>query len=1399
MVDLPDVDRFWLPDGAPLPLIDRGFMPDPTDPSAGRWVPEARPFDRIAEHRSLMLIGEPGLGKTTAVKREATRLEAAGELVRCVDLSSTQDEALLRSKIFDGDVWRDWESGDRTLHLILDSLDFALIRLDTVVDVVQDGLERLDPDRLAIRLACRTAERQADLESWLRRRWGDDKFGVFEIAPLRLRDVDAAAKVLADPDAFIEAVVDRGLQPLAMTPMTLRMLVELALAEGELPASRRELYKRGCLRLCDEVDERRRRARRSAGEPTVAERFAVAQRLGGLLILAAEPGVTVDDATVVAMAGGAEINDQLGVASEFEVDEETVRDVLGTGLFTNVGDGRLHFAHQTYGEFLSGRWLAKTFTASQLDDLLFAATDEGLRVIPQLRETASWVAAHSPQFGEMLVARDPAALLRADPFTTLADERALMVEALLRAVGNFELDRFALPVRHALEHLAHPGLADQLRVTLRDDAASFGACEIAADIAVACALTELEQDLLALAHNDHALIRVREAAATALGKIGSVEARRGLVDLVVDPPATDVDDELKGAALGAVWPEIIALRDVLAALTTPKRLNLYGQYKHFLRVEFIEGLTAHDLGEALRAAAGWPNSHGNPLNGLADARAQVMLKALEHLDRDDVATAYAELIVGDLDQFAAVAPEDADGDPFEDPTRRHRLALELTPLAIERTLDGSALVVCQPALIRRDDISWLVGRLSDAVGTPTEVFWAQAAEALLFDNGVIDEKIFEAREISPILRETTAYAVEGVVLGSPQAEQLQERHRKIESIQRRRHERRKPRFDVRQKTADAKSLWDEGDIDGYWAVMGWLVEIDPGHRAAFASDPRALPGWDQVDETIHEFLRENAQTYLRRADVEAEAWFDRRVIRHSAWAAYRAFRLLYETDHATFDALEPEVWERWAPIVVGWPRDGEQEALFNDLMVSQLVGRAPDAAAAWLDRALKRDRRSLERGVHAIRQFRHASSPEVDAVLLQWARNRRLPPDDRAAIIDQLVQQGSEPALALAHRLTGPAAVRAGGNRLLLAAEVAAVLAERRSAPEWPRIWPLFGLDEEFGRQLVTSLASKREFALAPNLTERQVEELFCWLEDAYPHREDPDDDEVHWVSPREDIGRWRDGLLQNLVNRGTAAAVAVFDRLYNRFPQLVWVKAMRVRAAETARRAEWVPPDAGSVLAMAQDNTRRWITSDAALQSAVLEALDAFSHRLGGRHPQAGTLWDTAVMRPKSETEIGNLIAAFLTDTLRSRGIFLAEEAQVRPSKTGKGRGESVDIWIEAIIGPHAASPERATVVIELKGCWHRALKTAIKQQLIDRYLDPPLHRHGIYLIACFGVEQWDANGDKTRHAAAARHTAADLRATYERQARDLSAAEAVFVNAVVLDCSLPRPRAAADSRPSR
>lgn len=1402
MIELPSLPRFWVPDGAAIALMDRGFIADPTNRIAAAWIPDAGPFERFAETSCTVLMGEPGLGKTTALRHESGRLESAGEATHMVDLSSTAEESRLRERIFDAPEWRRWIEGNHRLHLFLDTLDFALLRVETVVELLQDGLDGAPLDRLTLRLACRTAERPRDLEAWLKERFGSSAFGVLELLPLRYADVLSAAEhVLGEAAGFVDAVLAQELQPLAMTPVTLRMLLKTALDQGGLPSSRLELYERGCLALAEEVGEPRRRARQLRASLTGTQRLAVAERISGLLTLSAHPAVTPDASnfddealTPHMLAGGVEANRALGIAGEFEIDEPAIRDALRCGLFTNAGSGRLHFAHQTYGEFLCGRWLAARFAPEQLDDLLFAGTDAGLRIVPQLRATAGWVASFSSAFAQSLLRRDPAALLRADLATTSADERSLAVEALFSAIAGYELRRFDLPVRLALPHLAHPGLGAQVRAVLTNDHAPAPLREIAADLAAVCRVVAVEGVLVDLALDQSVSTPVRTAAVSALGEFATAATRRKLIPLATEPLDADDDDELKGVALSAVWPEILPLADLLPAITTPKRGSLYGCYKRFLRSEFLGAVPDEQLSTVLDHARAWPCSWSESRGVLLELRQRLLVRGCGLLEDEAICAAVAQLVLPVLASSSdLVDRSDADefGDFLNGSEGRRLLTTHLVNLE-SFDVHGGALVGSAPPLVRPEDIDWVVDELISSVDGPRERAWAEMVEALLASNLLeVDVMTYDARQQSPMLRDLTSYRYDAVELDSTVAATMRDRHSRWSQMAEAREERERPPFDVRQKAAGAIGLWEQGDTDGYWAVLGWLEQVDRGHSSFATSDPRLLPGWTMVDESVRQFVVGNAAVYLDQASPQDEDWFDEQRIDYAAWAAYRALRLLSEEQADAFARLTADVWVRWAAVIMAWPRNGEDERAFNARLVEKLAHCAPAVAAEWLDRALRREQKN-EGSLFSLERIEAVSAPELDAVVLERARDRRLTPSQRESALAHLLARGSTEALGLARRLVVPSAVRAGGRRLELAARAAALLALTQPDADWVRTWRLFDIAPEFGEQVIGKLASDREVAIGPRLTEVQVAELFAWLVGRYPPHEDPADDEVHFVGAREKIGEWRNGLVQGLAVRGTPESVRVLDDLCRRFQNFSWLKFIRAQAAEAANRARWVPPSPEHVLEMSQRQEQRWITSGEALQTAVLAGLAAFQQRLVGLDPQASDLWDTASARPKGEQEIGRVLSRFLKDHLAQRGVFLVREPEARPSKSGAGRGESIDIWIEAVVGNRTTDASSVTVIVELKGSWNADLLTAMEDQLVDRYLEPPLHRHGIYVVAWFGRDRWTRRGDETRYAIAGRHRADELRGALEEQAAEIVRRRDVVVRAVVLDCSLPPERGA-------
>jgi len=114
---------------------------------------------------------------------------------------------------------------------------------------------------------------------------------------------------------------------------------------------------------------------------------------------------------------------------------------------------------------------------------------------------------------------------------------------------------------------------------------------------------------------------------------------------------------------------------------------------------------------------------------------------------------------------------------------------------------------------------------------------------------------------------------------------------------------------------------------------------------------------------------------------------------------------------------------------------------------------------------------------------------------------------------------------------------------------------------------------------------------------------------------------------------------------------------------------------------------------------------------------------------------------------------------------------------------GERTDIHIDAVAKQGRRDElNRVKVIIEVKGCWNRQLKTAMQEQLLDRYLQSNDCRHGLYFVGWFPQDNWDKNDYRRGNAP---KSLAEVRSNLTTQAASLSAG-GVRVEAFVLDGSL-------------
>lgn len=634
--------RFWCNRSGRINLTDNGYLYDPESEWGNVYNPDLVQFEAISNTPCLALLGEPGIGKTQAMKLEQARItakvcEEGGQLL-LLDLRSYSSEDRLVRKLFDSQEFRAWERGTHQLHIFLDSLDECLLRIDTLATLLVDEFKQYHNKirHLNLRIACRTAVCPPVIEEELKQIWGKDAVGVYELAPLRRKDIREAATVEGiDSDAFLEEVQKKKTVPFAIKPVTLKFLLNIYCRHnGQFPVNQRmhELYLDGCRCLCEEANKSRL-ASKLKGKLNLEQRLIVAARIAAVTIFAnrfaiwtgiVQNNVPDEDVLLRKLCQGSESVD----GREFEVTEEVVEEVLDTGLFSSRGVHRIGWAHQTYAEFLAAWYLVQHQTPSaRIMRLIASSEDPEGKLVPQLHETAAWIASMRIDILQEIMKTDPEVLLRSD-LPTDSSLQETIVDNLLKQYEQEKLFDWDRNNYRGYGKLKHPKLAEQLRPYIQDSSKQIDARDAAIDITEVCELRELQEELVNLALNPAESIDLRGSSAKAICSVGDANTRLKLKTLAVAQLSEDEDDQLKGYCLSAIWSDHLTVQELFEAITPPKKRNFLGRYQIFLNHELVPKLQLNDLLLALN----WVENQGlrcfgHPFEELADA---ILLKNLSH-------------------------------------------------------------------------------------------------------------------------------------------------------------------------------------------------------------------------------------------------------------------------------------------------------------------------------------------------------------------------------------------------------------------------------------------------------------------------------------------------------------------------------------------------------------------------------------------------------------------------------------------------------------------------------------------------------------------------------------------------------------------------------------------------
>jgi len=1391
--------RYWVPTDGSVRLTAEGYLEDPGTEWGAALNPDAVQLPALDDVPCLVLLGEPGLGKSFTLRAEyEQRRREATTPVRLFDLARYESDQRLSDALTTAPEFKSWRSGTGSLFLLLDSLDECLFSVHTAGDVLVDLLRARPPDDLRIRVACRTAEWRSTLESQLREYFGPGNVGVYELLPLREADVrDAATEEGLEVSSFLSELQAKCAGPLAARPVTLRFLVNAFRKEGVLPGSQVDLFAQGCRQLCEEPGTRRRESGK-LGDFSTDERVVVASRIAALMTLSGrsvvwtgpEDGSVPPEAiTVAAIKGGDERQDDVGVT----VTDACVREVLGTALFTTGGPDLAEWSHQTYQEYLAARYLISHDVLAEYGIRLLAhPADPESGLVPQLRGLAGWLAAMDEVLLRQIVSIDPEVFIRGDVVALGESSRARAVDALLEVHDERRILDWGMDSRRRYRSLCHQGLGVQLLSYLGDRGKRTDTRVFAVDLVDACGITELLDALAAIALDAQEPTALRKDAAMTVARIGDAALKRRLLPLVVGSD-DDPSDGLKGIALDALWPDYMDVGGVLSVLDVPRRRRHYGAYRSFLSDGFVEGLSASDLPAALawieeRAAeTAWPN----PFEGAMDG---VLNSAAESLDEGGVLEAFAGAVVSRIDHHdmgfgrRARLPWEHVLDSPED--RRAVLDIALSKLRVPER-DWVILAHNRTPLARSSDVPWMIeklaserdiGRRDALAGLIAFCFdWANPQHLRLGRS---------ARGLHKHLSERLPLGRLTLARFFPIALRLSDFVRTPRAF--RAPSARKVKPSPTKRVAKLLRRSERGESIVWWRLNMEMTLEDSStqYGSPYQMDLTASPGWIRASPETRARIVTAAEQFLLGHGSDPEKWLGRNRFYPVAAAGLRALLLLSTEDPPFLDGLPQDGWHRWTAAIVACTADPDlQDSERYVDVVLRAYQQAPDAVVDALMVSVDAE---LERSdsAYSVRRVAPCWDDRIAEVLLARASKENIGVGGLESLLEELLSRKHKAAETFALSLvsTPPSEEQEDWEKSLVPGKLLFV---HGSVEAWQRLWDTIKANDKWGREVVERAAlvlhHEEELRLA-GLPEEGLADLFGWLLRRYPPREDPQYDGVHVVGPRDAVASLRGAALVFLKDRGTNNALIAVERIAAEFPDEEWLVRVKLEFEEEVRKRTWVPLEPRDLLALASDSERRLVRNADDLMRVVLESLGRLEKRLQGETPAATDLWSQLPgkrHRPKDENALSDYVKRHLTDDLKERGVVANREVEISRFP-GTGMGKKTDLLVQALIrSGNRATFDNVSLVVEAKGCWNRELQTAMETQLLSDYMLGKSYDHGIYLVGWYCCDAWDDSDSRANQVFSG--DVADVRQELEEQAERLSSRHGVYIRVHILDVRLP------------
>lgn len=523
-----------------------------------------------------VLLADPGAGKSDVF----------------ASLSNSEAGTCISARDFvDMDLPDGWQA-----PLFIDGLDEITAGSSpgtTPLGHIRQKLQQLGTPKF--RISCREADWRGHADAAaLERLVGDGNFAELHLAALTHAQLVALiahwqACTEAQAETFMQEAARHDLEGLLDNPQTLRLLAKaISATDNQWPDNKTTTYAMACAQLVREHNEEHLANSRDS-TPLDDQTLLAAGYLCAVMLLSASGGI--------ALQRPSQPHSGVVTLPELEStgsapDLPTCRFALHTRLFRGDGKGDFWPVHRTVAEYLGAHYLSTRInTGLPVNRVLALMLGQDGGLVPELRGLHAWLAAVAPpDLRRELIKHDPlGVVLNGDVRAFNRIDKLAVLDALQHEATQDASFRRQNWISRPFGALATPDMEDDFRAILQSLERSP-----AHQAVLECVLDALThgQPMPALASVLEQVVRdktylsgLRTTALTALVAVARHDKDYSkLTQLLADVHCNEVEDlqdELLGTLLGALYPTHISSTKLWHYFRNPKTEHFFGAYRMF--------------------------------------------------------------------------------------------------------------------------------------------------------------------------------------------------------------------------------------------------------------------------------------------------------------------------------------------------------------------------------------------------------------------------------------------------------------------------------------------------------------------------------------------------------------------------------------------------------------------------------------------------------------------------------------------------------------------------------------------------------------------------------------------------------------------------------------------------